>query len=246
MRSRLLPSLALGFSFAAGTMHAQSDGSLIESLSAGEYLRVAVGTTTPVNPQGSLRDWSRGTNYSLGYETWAPGGQSGTSRLGLGLLIDYARLPFDAGEFTRGFTPIAGGQVQSANASSATQFNIATTLRYRFSAPLVMPSLLLSLGYLDFKPATVHYTATSGSASATQQHRRGASLSIGGALDRHIADRVGVFGEAVYTYGFTSLGRGLTSPGGTCPSNGCDVLKNTTLGMLRAGLRVQMGGGRGQ
>jgi hypothetical protein len=50
-----------------------------------------------------------------------------------------------------------------------------------------------------------------------------------------------VFGEALYTYGFTSLGRGIANPGGTCTTNGCDVLKNTVLGTLRGGLRLQVG-----
>jgi hypothetical protein len=239
MRSRLVLSFALALSSMATVARAQS-ADLADGLTAGTYLRLGAGSLTPINPQGSLRDWKRGSTFSLIYENWGAG-SGGVGTLGLGLAVDYGRLPFDAAQFTSEFTPFNGGKVTSADASSATEFSIATTLRVRIPAPYIMPSILVSFGYLDFKPSTVHFTATSGSGTATQQHRRGASLAIGGGLDKHIFDRFGVFGEALYTYGFTSLGRGIANPGGTCTTNGCDVLKNTVLGTLRGGLRLQVG-----
>jgi hypothetical protein len=107
-----------------------------------------------------------------------------------------------------------------------------------------MPSVSLGFGYINFRPSTIEYTSATGSASTAEQRRYGGEFTIGAGLDKHVIDRLAVFGEASYTYGFTSLGQGLARPGGTCAtsSNGCDPLKNTTLGTIRGGLRVHVGG----
>ena len=74
-----------------------------------------------------------------------------------------------------------------------------------------------------------------------QQTRNGAEVSIGGGLERHFFERFGIFGEADYVYGFTSLGRSAATPGSICASgNGCDVLKNTSVGTIRGGLSVKL------
>jgi hypothetical protein len=242
MRSRLLVSSLLALSTMAATaslLSAQSD-SFADGLTAGEFLRVSGGSVSPINAQGSLRDWSRGNTASVVWETWGGTG-GGPGLLGFGLGADYSRLPLNERQFLTDYTTPAGAPATSATASSATAFSIETSIRVRIPAPFIMPSVSLGLGYLDYHPATIDYTSASGSGTATQQHRRGAAFTLGAGLDKHIVQRFALFGEALYTYGFTSLGQGLATPGGTCASNGCDVLKNTSLGTIRGGLRLQIG-----
>ncbi len=241
MFSRLLVSSLCALSlFAAPAAHAQSGG-YSDGLVSGDYLRVGAGAIAPVHPQGSLRDWNRGTTASVVWEGWYGASADDPGMIGFGVGGDYARMPLNERQFLSVFTTPDAGTATSATASAATVFSIETTFRIRIPTPFIMPSVLIGLGYLDFHPSTIHYTAPGGDGTTTQQHRRGAALSIGAGLDKHIVQRVAVFGEALYSYGFTSLGQGLVTPGGTCASNGCDVLKNTTLGTLRAGLRLQVG-----
>ena len=47
---------------------------------------------TPVNPQGSLRDWNRGTTSTPAWENWDTGA-SGVSRVGFGLDAAYSAAP---------------------------------------------------------------------------------------------------------------------------------------------------------
>jgi hypothetical protein len=243
MSSRLLVSSVLALSLlvaAAPAMRAQSGG-FSDGLVSGDYLRVSAGSMAPVRPQGSLRDWNRGNTASVMWEGWYGGSAGDPGLIGFGIGGDYSRLPLNERQLLSVFTTPDGGTATSATASAATVFSIETTFRIRIPSPFIMPSVLIGLGYLDFHPTTIHYTAVGGDGSTTQQHRRGAAISFGAGLDKHIVQRVAVFGEALYSYGFTSLGQGLVTPGGTCARNGCDVLKNTTLGTLRGGLRLQVG-----
>ena len=108
--------------------------------------------------------------------------------------------------------------------------------------PVVMPSLLIGFGFINWAPGEIHYVSTTGSGNVKQSHRSGAELSIGGALDRQLWDRYAAYVEAQYVYGYTSYGQGFATPGGVCASHsGCDVLKNTTIATLRGGLRIRMG-----
>ena len=51
---------------------------------------------------------------------------------------------------------------------------------------------------------------------------------FGGGLDKHIVDRFAIFGEAAYTYGYTSFGAGRRRRRAARVCNsGCDLLKNT-------------------
>jgi hypothetical protein len=243
MRSRLFASLLLALAamvVVTPAIGAQSGDPYADGLTAGDYLRISGGMISPVHPQGSLKDWDRGKTLALAWEGWQSG-SGGVGRLGFGVTADYSRLPLNQTQFISEFTPASGGTTTSATASSATAFSIGTNLRLRIPSPLIMPSIEFGFGYLDFNPTTVHYVATTGSGDVTQRHRRGAALSFGAGLDKQVVNKFAVFGEAVYTYGFTSLGYGFATPGGTCATNGCDVLKNTTLGVIRGGLRVQMG-----
>ena len=83
-------------------------------------------------------------------------------------------------------------------------------------------------------------TTPIGIGSAKQRHRSGAELTIGGGLERHIVDRYGLFAEAEYAYGFTSIGQGAATPGGLCATSSCDILKNTSIATLRGGLSVRV------
>lgn len=243
MHSRLLVSSLFALCTLASVSsiaRAQDAGDhYADGLVPGNYLRLGAGVTSPIRPAGSLRDWDRGSDFAIAYENWSPGG-AGVSSIGYGLSLDYSRLPLNESQFLSSFTPVAGVPATSASASPASTFLIGTNVRFRIPAPFVMPSISVAFSYIDFRPATINYTAPSGNGATSQEHRRGAAFSVGAGLDRHIYDRVGIFGEAVYTYGFTSLGYGIANPRGNCAANGCDVLKNTTIGVIRGGLRLRV------
>ena len=245
------PRLAIGsiavlatFSTLAGAQEraAQSDR-MTDGLVAGDYLRLAAGVLSPVNPQGSLGDWDRGTSYSLIWENWQSG-SGGVGRVGFGIGVNYGLLPLNETQFLSEFLTPQGTRATSATASNASLLEIETSLRLRIPAPYIMPTFSLAFGYINFRPSTIQYSSAAGSSSTAEQRRYGGELTIGAGLDKHVIDRFAVFGEASYTYGFTGLGQGLARPGGTCAtsSNGCDPLKNTTLGTIRGGLRVHIGG----
>lgn len=237
-----LIAAAAACTFAGGAAGAQdrSGDAMAGGLVAGDYLRVAGGVTSPVNPQGSLRNWGTGTNVAVSYENWQAG-SNGLGHVGFGLTAAYSFLPLKDQTFVAGFTPVTGGTTQSASASRAGILEITSNLRFRIPAPLVMPAVTVGFGFINWAPGEIHYVATSGSGSVKQSHRSGAELSVGGSLDRQVWDRYALFAEASYVYGYTSYGQGFATPGGVCSSSGCDPLKNTTVAVLRGGLRVRMG-----
>src|SRR5205085_197664 len=103
----------------------------------------------------------------------------------------------------------------------------------RIPNPVIVPHILLAFGFLSYQPSKINYVAGAVSGTTTQRHRNGGSISLGGGLDRQIYNRAALFGEAVYTYAFTGLGYGSATPGGVCAANGCEPLKNTSLGTIR-------------
>jgi len=246
MRSRLaigvIAALVSFSSASAQDRPAQSDR-FTDGLVPGDYLRLVGGIVSPVNPQGSLGDWDRGTSYGIVWENWQSSA-GGVGRVGFGLGVNYGLLPLNESQFLSEFLTPQGTRASSASASSASLLEIETSVRVRIPAPFIMPSVSLGFGYINFRPSTIQYTAAAGSSATAEQRRYGAEFTIGGALDKHVVDRFAVFGEATYTYGFTGLGQGLARPGGTCATSsaGCDPLKNTTLGAIRGGLRVHVGG----
>lgn len=247
MRSRLIlgvvatvaMSAALPLVARAQDRATQSDA-FADGLIPGDYLRVSGGIASGVHPQGSLRDWNRGQNLNVNWETW-DAASSGVGRVGFGLQIDYSQLPLNEAQFLSDFSAGPLGRATSTSGSTARIYELGVNTRFRIPSPFIMPSISVGFGFLDWRPGEIQYTATGGSGSVKQQHRSGAAFSIGGALDKTVMDRWAIFGEAVYTYGYTSFGQGLATPGGTCASNGCDVLKNTTIGKVRGGLRVRTG-----
>jgi hypothetical protein len=239
MRSRLLfvaGAMALIFTHVAA---AQSDDPLAAGLTAGDYLRFSGGVAAPINPQGSLKDWKRGTSANLGWENWQNGG-NGVGRLGIAINLAYSLLPLDEKQFLSDFTPIQGGAATSASASSAGLIELTSTFRFRIPAPLVTPTINVGFGFMNWRPSTIDYKSATGSGIAKQQHRSGGELSIGGGLERHIVDRYALFVEAMYAYGFTSLGQGSATPGGVCGTGSCDALKNTSIATIRGGLSVRV------
>jgi hypothetical protein len=213
-------------------VEAQDTGSSNDGISPGNYLRLSAGSTSPVSAKGNLRDWGSGISYNLTWENWGSGA-AGTDLTGFGFGIGYTLLPFKSDFFVQNFTPTqVTGSTASANASSAGVFEALANIRVRIPSPFIMPHLSLGLGFMNWHPA---------SADAKQQSRSGAEFTIGGGVDKQLFDRYGLFAEALYVYGFTSVGQGLATPTGTCAQNGCDVLKNTTLGTIRGGVRVRIG-----
>jgi hypothetical protein len=204
----------------------------------GDYLRFGAGTTIPVNPQGSLRDWKAGPGVNVAYENWQPGGNGGPGRVGFGLGVGYSRLVLKEDQFANDFTPTSGAL---ANASGhAGILEITSNLRIRIPAPLVMPAVTIGLGFINWSPGQIHYeTTTSATGSVKQSSRSGAELALGGSIDREIYDRFAAYVEAAYVYGYTSYGAGFGTPTSICTS--CDPLKNTTVVTLRGGLRARIG-----
>lgn len=209
-------------------------------LSSGDYLLLSGGATIPVNAQGSLKNYKAGPVFGLAYENWQPG-TGGVGAVAFGLAGSYSSLPTKAG-FAEAVAAVSGGQAGTASAKPAKIFEVMSSLRIRIPSPLVMPAVTLGLGFINWAPGPITYATTGGgSAKVRYQHRSGAELSVGGSIDRHIYDRYGVFGEADYVYGFTSFGQAFTIPNGNCVATTCDPLKNTSVGMVRGGLRVALG-----
>jgi hypothetical protein len=237
MRSRLL--LAAGAQLVLSSLALAQSSDLAAGLRAGDYLRLSGGVTTPVNPQGSLKDWSQGTAINVGWENWQNGG-TGVGRLGIAINASYSFLPLDEKQFLSEFIPITGARPTSATASDAGVLEIATTLRFRIPSPLIMPTINVGIGFMNWRPADIQYNSSTGGGTAKQRHRSGPELTIGGGLERNIVDRYGLFAEAQYAYGFTSIGQGGATPGGLCATSSCDILKNTSITTLRGGLSVRI------
>lgn len=242
MRPRLFAALVAGVLSLATTAGAQivvpADPNA-DGLIPGGYLRIAGGMLSPINPSGTLRDWNSGPMASLMWESWQPSSH-GVGRVGFGIGVSYTRLPFNESAFASSFVPTTG-TVTTATGKNTSIFQVETSIRMRIPSPFIMPSLELGFGFLSFHPGQIEYTTTNGSSgSARSQTRSGAEFSIGGGLDKQIAGRAAIFGEAIYEYGLTGLWQGIAEPGGTCASGECDVLRNMSLGIVRGGLRVRV------
>ena len=174
------------------------------------------------------------------WENWDTG-RNGVGRVGFGLMLDYSLLPFDEQQFLSDFVSPTGrsahGEREEGRHFSGRREHHEFAFRRRSSCRRSASGSASSIG-VRARSRTPPPTATS---TAKQQHRSGGSVSIGGGLDKQIYDRFAVFGEAIYTYGYTSFGSGLAGSGSTCLTSGCDLLKNTPLGTLRGGLRVHVG-----
>lgn len=234
MRLSSCASLVLGLAAAPLTVKAQD-------ISSGNYLRVSAGVTSPVNPSGSFRDWDRGNGLAVSWENWESMG-GGPPRAGFGIAFDYAQLPLNEQQFLATFQTGQHERAASASANKTSVWSIATDLRLRIPMPVLMPTVNFGFGIIDFHPSDVNYVTTTGSSGTAQQKgRTGAELSIGGGIDRQIVGRVAAYAEALYRYGFTSVGEGIAAPGSAClGGGGCDALKNTAFGLIRGGLRIRV------
>ena len=243
MRSRALirGAAILALFSAAATARAQATGDkFADGLVPGDYARVAYGSFSPISPKGSIRDWNRGTGFTIGYENWDTG-SGGVARLGFGLEGSYSFYPFNGDRFIVDFANSPIGKPISASASSASILQIGVTTRLRIPAPYIMPNLAVAFGFFNWRPSEIHYTTATASATAKQQNRSGGSITFSGGLDKHVIDRFAVFADASYTYAYTSFGGGLAGSGSSCIQTDCDLLKNTQLGVVRGGLRVRVG-----
>lgn len=211
-----------------------------DGLVPADYARVSFSAVTPVNPSGSLKQWKTGNGVNFMWENWSVGGRGGdVGMVGFGLYGDFALLPFDESKFIEDFSTGPNGVVISATAGRARVLQLGVNTRVRIPVPYITPSVSFGFGFIDWRPAKIEYTATLGSGTAKQQNRQGAVVSIIGGLDKNIYGRVGVFGEAAYSYGFTSFGQSLAASGSACVAANCDLLKNTPFGSIRGGLRIR-------
>jgi hypothetical protein len=221
---------------------AQASDPLADGLVPGDYLRVGMSSVVPVGAQASLKDWSRGVGLAVMYENWSQG-RSGVGRIGYGFMVDYGLLPFDDQRFLSEGIVTQFGRPITASAKRAGVFQLGVNIRFRIPAPYIMPWLNLGLGFIDWHPGEIKYTTatTTTPQTAKQEHRSGGAFSVGAGMDKHIYDRLGVFAEATYTYGYTSFGQGLAGSGSTCLATNCDLLKNTPFGSIGGGVRVHIG-----
>ena len=244
MRSRPL-ALILALSLVASTRaSAQTPTAMTDGMVAGGYVRVSGGVMTPVNPGGSLREWNAGPTFNVMWENWENTDRGALSLFGFGLYADLSLLPFDQSQFIQDFTGGPNGTVISARAGRSRVIQFGVNTRFRIPAPYFTPSISLGFGFLDWHPPTIDYVAVGGSGTAKQQSRQGGVLTLMGGVDKHIFDRVSIFGEALYAYGYTSFGQGLGATGSACIAANCDLLKNMPLGTIRAGLKTRIGPSR--
>jgi hypothetical protein len=157
-------------------------------------------------------------------------------RVGFGITGTYSFLPFKADVFETEFSNTA----RNASASHAGILEIISNARIRFPSPVVSPAVIIGFGFINWAPGKINFIDGNQQVSVTQEHRSGAELTIGASLDRQLWDRYAAYVEGSYVYGYTSYGRGFTTPGGVCTNSGCDPLKNTTVTTLRGGLRVRL------
>jgi hypothetical protein len=213
-----------------------------DGLTPGNYLRMAYGSATPVSAHAALRYWDQGQTYSLGWENWDTGA-SGVGRVGFSLNAAYSMLPLKSELFEQNFVPTSGGTVTSISASHAGVLEVTSGIRLRLPLPYIMPNVSVGLGLIDWQPGAINYESTNGPGKAQQQHRISGEFTIGAGVDKNVVGAVGVFAEALYTYGYTSYGSGFATPGSVCTTAGCDAFSNgnTTLGTIRGGLRVRVG-----
>jgi len=245
MRSRPLAlALALSSLVAASVAPAQTPSPMTDGMVAGGYVRVSGGVITPVNAGGSLREWNAGTTFNVMWENWQNNDRGTLSLFGFGLYADVSFLPFNETQFIKDFTGGPNGAVTSATASNARVIQFGVNTRFRFPAPYITPSISLGFGFLDWHPATINYQAVGGSASTKQQSRQGGVVTLIGGVDKHVFDRVSIFGEAAYAYAYTSFGQGLGATGSACIAANCDLLKNMPFGTIRGGLKVRVGASR--
>lgn len=209
---------------------------------AGGYVRVSGGVATPVNAGGSLKEWKTGSTFNVMWENWENTDRGTLSLFGFGLYADLSLLPFDEDQFIKDFTGGPNGTVLSATAGNARVIQFGVNTRFRIPAPYFTPSISIGFGFLDWHPGTIDYVAVGGSGTAKQQNRQGGVLTLIGGIDKHIYDRVSIFGEAAYAYGYTSFGQGLGATGSACIAANCDLLRNTPFGTIRGGLKVRTAG----
>src|SRR5512135_2576088 len=98
----LLAVLVLFSRVATAQDRAAESDRMTDGLLPGDYVRLSAGLLSPVNPQGSLRDWDRGTAYNLVWENWHSG-PGGVGRIGFGIGVNYGLLPLNQTQFLSEF-----------------------------------------------------------------------------------------------------------------------------------------------
>ena len=204
----------------------------------GDNVRVTAGRAIP---HAGLHNWESGLQLGVAWESWSGGGSDGLPRVGAGLSLTYSSLPFARETFVTDFQTSTGKTVTEASASNASLADLMLTLRLRGPTFLVMPSLLIGVGYYDFRPSTISFRATDSTGTARTRGKNGPSASIGVGLDGPVIGRTALFAEAVWAYGWSSDNYLSQSAGSRCTGNVCDTFKSTQAAMLRGGVRVRLG-----
>jgi hypothetical protein len=204
----------------------------------GDNIRVTAGRAMP---HVGMHNWDTGMSYGIAWESWDPGRGAGPSRVAVGLAGSYSRLPFSRSDFAKEFESATGKQVTQATASAATIADLQVTARVRGPTMLVMPSLVIGVGYYNFSPSTIAYQATDTAGTARTRGKSGPSANIGLAVDGPFIGRTALFAEALYAYGWSSDNQLSRSASSRCGGNVCDTFKSTQTTLLRGGVRLRLG-----
>lgn len=204
----------------------------------GSFVRVGGGITTPLFASGSMRNWSRGWMAAVAWES--TGAARERNRVAIGLAADVGRFPLDQGTFIAAYqTDTTGGRATTASAPDATLFDVQGTVRINIPSPVVTPSVLIALGYYNFRPSAITFQTPDSTGTARFRSRSGASLSIGLGVDRTLMGPAGLFLEGSYLLGASRFG--FVAANGRCGYGACDIYRNTYIATIRSGLRIRIG-----
>ena len=202
----------------------------------------AAASTIPVNAQGSLRDWKRGTGINLAWENWQPGAH-GVGRVGFGLDVAYSRLAARTRPVRRRFRARTDRHCGRRVGASRRFSRSTSNLRIRIPAPCVMPAITsASASSIGRRETSITHRPPARTGTASSHRAAALSSSLGGASIEQIYRSLRDLWRSGVRLRIHELRRAASrTPSEHVLHSGCDLLKNTTVGTLRGGLRVRLG-----
>jgi hypothetical protein len=162
-------------------------------------------------------------------------------RVAAGLGLTLSRLPFSPSHFVEDFNASSGLHSTTASSSDATVINLQLMLRIRGPRLVLLPSVLIGIGYYSFRPGDVNFSGPDSTGTAHLRTKTGPSAAIGASLDSPYFGSAAVFAEGTFVYGYSSDSQLRVSANTRCGSAGCDTFKSTETATLRGGVRIRVG-----